>query len=212
MLPAQVSYWQLQETSRHNKEMERLTGEDIAEKTRHNKADEGVRIGTLAETTRNNLYGNQQQDRALGIQAMDADTRRFSAISNNTIGLMNAESNRISAKASSTQAAAAMMNAGTNQMVGYSTADLNRANAELQRGRDVREQIALPYDLARTSSQTSNYDASSGKMNAETEYTEKQTSQADAYLLDRQKQTDIKQQEAYNHQFGKILDNLTPWR
>jgi hypothetical protein len=35
---------------------------------------------------------------------------------------------------------------------------------------------------------------------------------ADFYANDRATQTDIQRQRAYNEQFGKILDNMTPWQ
>lgn len=204
MLPAQVSYWNLQEQKRHNLATEELTAQEIAEKVRHNQADERVRIGTLEEQKRNNLYVNQQGDYSLGLNAQDTATRKFSAVKQAEIGIMNA-------RAATTQAGAAMLNAGTNAAIGDSTIALNTIKGEQAElsGAAERRRTNAQTDLIKSQTQTES--SKQGQLDAQAGYTQKQTEYVDFYAGDRAKQTDIQQQRAYNEMGGKILDNLTPW-
>lgn len=139
MLQAQVNYWQLKENQRHNLVTETIQYSDVMSKWanvelgyatlgethRHNVQTENLGWSTLEETHRHNVVSESQGWASVGIASYNADTNRFNAVESQRHNLVaenvswyNAQSQRIQAYASSTQAAAAMMNANTNRMTG----------------------------------------------------------------------------------------------
>lgn len=157
MLPAQVSYWQLQESKRHNLTAEQQARNELAETSRHNIVSEeqnaeNLRLGwsSLAETTRHNQAMETETHRANvareNISLFTAQEQQRHNVSTESIsvrgqnldyqlGYGNLEVNR-------TNAATNRMNAQTNAM----NAQTNRLNSQISKANAYTGYVQMTHD------------------------------------------------------------------
>lgn len=129
MLQAQVNYWNLMESKRHNIETEKITWFANYETQRHNVQTENLGWATLAETERHNKVSEQQGWESIDVARTNAQTNIFNAhtqryaqqeqarhnLVTEDVSWFNAYSQRISANASALSASAQMKQADTQR-------------------------------------------------------------------------------------------------
>lgn len=146
MLPAQVSYWNLQEVKRHNQQTEDLGFKTLFETSRHNKVTE-------AETQRHDLatelyYTNSLLETSQHNRATERLGEESNAI------------NKINAFTNQRNAAANEMNAATNRWAAEQKANVDKFNA------------VTGYSLGLDAQRIADKNAETNAKNAETRWLE----------------------------------------
>lgn len=177
MLPVQVNYWTLQETIRHNKATEGLSGEQNrialiqaeAAKSQAETAAKRLPIEQMnAETNRLN-YGVNLQN--AGTNAYNADINRMNAETN----ARNAATNERNADINAYNAATKAREVEYNYEIGSLNAQTNAYNAETSRKQYNLDALANPYKIADLSASATKSTAQAEESKAKTEKTRVET-------------------------------------
>lgn len=196
MTSNQIAYWNYAETARSNKAKERETG-------RTNRVNEAIKWHTLGETTRHNVAGEKETLRhnaaseALGSAQLQETNRSNLA--------REAETNRSNV---ASLAEVARHNIANEAISGYqATSGRLQAQASQSQAATAAQKVALekernPYDIEYTIART-------GNTNKGTELVETQVRIADTASSQKDRELDIKQQEADTHSQSVWLNGFT---
>lgn len=193
MLPAQVSYWTLQENKRHNLVYEEQGWRNYEETVRHNKATEMIQLGNLEETTRHNLATEDLGYEQLG------ETQRHN-IATEAIALGNlgvAES----------QAGAAWYSARSNAQYQRDMADIGYTNAQISRLRQMSDAEVASATASQLGAQTLSVlkNIGIGEQNAATNWQNAETNAA--RLPIEQQNADTNQINAWAN-VGRVVTDI----
>lgn len=192
MLQAQVNYWNLVETKRHNLATEDLGVKtleyqysDLAERHRHNITEEGTRISELNEATRHN-----KASEAIGWETL-SETKRHNVATEN-LGMANL--NETVRHNTTTEGIGMEQNrinwerAKMENSVNWANIGVAQANANTNRLNAVQNARKISYDNLNTqySNRTARLNAYSNEKNATLRQLE---------LVNKQRETNIKEAE-----------------